>query len=177
MPYKRIIVVGAGASGKNYAVELLKEIGMTYGPSYATREIRNNETNGIDYNFISREEFEKMISNREFIEYNYFNNNYYGTTKNQFYKNANLFILSPNVIESLSEKDRNESYIIFFDMPKHIIKERLFKRGMSEKNVNERLKADEIMLKDFNDYNLKVTDPKFEVVDLVYDYKHEEIES
>lgn len=46
-----------------------------------TRPPRPGEKNGIDYHFVSREDFEKMIKNNEMVEYNVYADNYYGTEK------------------------------------------------------------------------------------------------
>ena len=40
-----------------------------YAVSHTTRRPRPNETNGVEYFFISRQKFEKMIENSEFVEY------------------------------------------------------------------------------------------------------------
>ena len=48
--------------------------------SHTTRKPRSNEVEGIDYFFISHEEFKKKISNNEFYEYAKIFNNFYGTS-------------------------------------------------------------------------------------------------
>ena len=52
--------------------------------SHTTRQPRSNEIDGVDYNFISKNDFEKLISNNEFYEYAI--DNYYGTTKRMLMK-------------------------------------------------------------------------------------------
>ena len=49
--------------------------------SHTTRKPRSNEVDGIDYNFVSTEKFEKLIKNNEFYEYAKIFENYYGTLK------------------------------------------------------------------------------------------------
>ena len=49
--------------------------------SHTTRPPRSNELDGIDYHFISKKEFEKLISNKKFYEYAKIFDNYYGTLK------------------------------------------------------------------------------------------------
>lgn len=173
--YKRIVFVGAGACGKNYAVELLKNVGFIYGPSFTTRPIRENEKNGVDYIFISRKDFEAMIDDGEFIEFNNFNGNYYGTTNKQFYDSCNLFILSPNVVASLPEKARKETRVIYFNIPESILRKRLLDRGMSVEEVNKRTLNDLEMLKDFSDYDLEIKNPTFNKFELLKDFNYEEI--
>ena len=77
------IVSGPSGSGKDtLLVELFKkrpEIGFSI--SSITRGMRVGEKQGEKYNFISREEFEKMIAEDALLEYNTYVGNYYGTPK------------------------------------------------------------------------------------------------
>ena len=52
---------------------------LVYSVSATTRKPREGEVDGVDYFFKTKEEFEKMIENRELIEYAQFVDNYYGT--------------------------------------------------------------------------------------------------
>ena len=49
--------------------------------SHTTRLPRSNEVNGVDYNFITSNEFEKLINEKKFYEYAKIFDNYYGTLK------------------------------------------------------------------------------------------------
>ena len=63
--------------------------------SYTTRLPRSNEVDGVDYNFISVDQFKKLIEERKFYEFAKIFNNYYGTLKsyidNKILKNDILF--------------------------------------------------------------------------------------
>lgn len=50
-----------------------------YSVSYTTREPREGEVNGKNYNFVSKEEFRRLIDEGEFFEYAQFAGNFYGT--------------------------------------------------------------------------------------------------
>ena len=60
--HKRIVLVGRAASGKDHARKKFEAKGYKYGISYTSRPPRSNEVNGIDYHFLSKEQFEDMIS-------------------------------------------------------------------------------------------------------------------
>lgn len=60
-------------------VEIEKDVKMSI--SYTTRKKRKSEINGIDYFFVSDEEFEKLKNNDFFIEYANVFDNWYGTPK------------------------------------------------------------------------------------------------
>ncbi len=54
-----------------------------YSVSFTTRKIREGEEDGKHYNFVSREEFENLIKQGEFLEFAEVHGNYYGTSKKQ----------------------------------------------------------------------------------------------
>ena len=74
---------GPGGSGKSTICEAVvagdKKTRMSV--SSTSRERRPDEVDGVDYNFLTREEFEERIGRGELIEYTCFNGNYYGTEK------------------------------------------------------------------------------------------------
>lgn len=89
-----IVIVGESGSGKTTLANSLNGYLMEYNNhddlinrkytfekiiTTTTRPIRENEINGIDYNFVSKENFLKDVKNKEFIEYSVYNNWYYGT--------------------------------------------------------------------------------------------------
>jgi len=55
---------------------------IVFSVSATTRKRRKNEVEGADYFFISEEEFKKKIHNNEFVEWELFYDNYYGTFRN-----------------------------------------------------------------------------------------------
>ena len=56
---------------------------FSFSVSHTTRKPRNNEVDGINYYFTNVDEFKKMIENDEFVEYNLYGSNYYGTSKKE----------------------------------------------------------------------------------------------
>jgi guanylate kinase len=75
------IVSAPSGTGKTTLVERLVQRvpNLRMSRSYTCRAARNGETDGVDYNFISRERFEQMIADGEFLEYADVFGNYYGT--------------------------------------------------------------------------------------------------
>ena len=77
---KLIIVISSpsGAGKSSICKQLLKDDPqLNISISDTTRLPRDNETDGIDYNFIEKGEFEKRIKNNEYIEYANVISNYY----------------------------------------------------------------------------------------------------
>lgn len=79
------IVSGPSGAGEDSIIEGLKKIiPIERVITTTTREMRNGESNGNPYYFISKEEFAKGIKENYFIEYaQEYNNNYYGVTKKE----------------------------------------------------------------------------------------------
>jgi len=156
----RIILVGPGASGKDFMRKRLEERGMTYAVSYTTRPPRPGEINGKDYFFLSQEECQAMKDEDEFYEVIDFNGWSYGTTLKQFYRD-DVFIMTPSGLSHLSKEDRSKSFVIFFDIDEEIRRQRLGERVMPGHTVDARLEADRELFAGFSDYDLKITNPNF----------------
>ena len=87
MPQKKtkgqlIVLSGPSGAGKSTVIaELLGgHPGLHFSVSFTTRSPRPGEIDGVNYNFVSRDEFERMIANDELLEHAEYVNNYYGTS-------------------------------------------------------------------------------------------------
>jgi guanylate kinase len=75
------IVSAPSGTGKTTVVERLVRVTerLKLSRSYTSRAPRGDEADGVDYNFVSREKFETMIANGEFLEHAEVFGNFYGT--------------------------------------------------------------------------------------------------
>ncbi|MDL0088774.1 guanylate kinase [Campylobacter gastrosuis] len=76
-----LIISGPSGSGKSTLLNrLLKdEPNLYFSISSTTRAIREGEKDGVNYHFVSQDEFQKGIENGDFLEWAYVHKNYYGT--------------------------------------------------------------------------------------------------
>lgn len=85
---KLIIFSAPSGSGKstlvNYLMEQHPELQLAFSISCTSRAPRGKEQNGVEYFFLSPEEFKKKIANDEFLEYEeVYEDRFYGTLKSQ----------------------------------------------------------------------------------------------
>ena len=80
---KLVVVSGPSGAGKDTVVRgvLDKDSGISLAVSATTRSVRGTEQDGVDYYFLTEEEFLRKIENDEFIEHAQYGSNYYGTLK------------------------------------------------------------------------------------------------
>lgn len=77
-----MIISGPSGSGKGTVVnKLIEKGGYMVSISATTRQPRENEVDGVNYYFKSKNEFEEIIGEDGFLEYACYNGNYYGTPK------------------------------------------------------------------------------------------------
>ena len=161
---KYIILSAPSGSGKStLANYLLSEVGsLSFSISSTTREMRRNEKNGIDYYFITYDEFKKNIDEGNFIEWEQvYNNDFKGTLKSEIKRlvdEKKNIIFDVDVVGGLNLKKYfgKDSLSIFIDVPSvEDLENRLLSRGTdSKKNIQERLRKakKEISLK--NNFDL-----------------------
>ena len=132
-----VILSGVAGAGKDtIKKELIKRMENVESlPSYTSRAIRGGDVEGETYHFISREEFEKMIENQEFYEYDIHHNQYYGTSRkllNDKIKSGKIIVkdIDVNGTEHLKELLGNDTKVvtIFLRVPKEELKHRLENR-------------------------------------------------
>lgn len=91
MTKRGLLIVLSGPSGVGKGTVLKefindKDLQLAYSVSMTTRKQRPGEVDGVNYHFVSREEFEKARDNGELLESAEFVGNYYGTPLNEVEK-------------------------------------------------------------------------------------------
>ena len=80
-----LVISGPSGSGKGTVIKELRKIrdDLGYSVSATTRAPREGEADGVNYYFVSRDDFEDMIANKEILEHTVYNGNYYGTPRSE----------------------------------------------------------------------------------------------
>lgn len=158
----RLIVFSApsGCGKGTILAEILKDEKFYVSVSATTRKPREGEVDGVNYHFISREDFLKKIEENAFIEHAEYCNNFYGTLKSEVDKKLEQginVILEIEVQGAMKIREIRPDAIFVFVAPPSIneLRRRLKKRGTeSDEVIEERISkaAGEIMLAEKYDY-------------------------
>ena len=149
MNHQGILVVVSGFSGAGKGT-LMKELLKRYDNyalsiSATTRTPREGETDGKEYFFVTKEQFEKMRDERKLVEYAQYVNNYYGTPKEyveQKMAEGKDVILEIEIQGALKVKKRFPDALLLFVTPPSAeeLRRRLVGRGTETLEViNARL--------------------------------------
>ncbi len=161
MQNKRIILTGPSASGKNILRERFVKRGFIPDVSYTTRPQRKDEVDGTDYYFISQKNFLKGIDDNFFYEWTEYRENFYGTGQKQWH-HCKIFIMETIGISKIHPEDREDCFIIFINPPQDTrIKRMALERKWVWKEIVKRLDFDKDCFKDFQDYDIMITNADF----------------
>lgn len=151
--YKLIMLIGKAGSGKDTILrEVVKQSPYVHEiVSCTTRPPREGEVDGINYHFLTGEQFGKKVLQNEMLEATCFNDWFYGTSIDSLDEDmVNIGVFNPAGVESILAYNNIDTIVIYVDAND---KERLIRQLNREKDpdVNEvirRFKADGL---DFDD--------------------------
>ena len=154
-----VLSAPAGGGKTTLANLLLKEVpNLVKITTCTTRKPRPGEKNGVDYFFLSKEEFERKIKEGAFLEYAVVHGNYYGTPKEEVLKEINkgndvLLVID---VQGMRQIKRNfKDVVTIFLIPPSFdeLINRMKKRGDSEEEIKKRLETAKKELKTWKEYD------------------------
>ena len=166
-----VIVSGPSGCGKSTIDEAIlnKRDNIVMSISDTTRSPRGKEVNGIDYNFISQEEFEDNIKNDKYLEYaEVYPDKYYGTPESYVDKMLNKgtdVILEIDIEGARKVNEKRKDAVFIFIMPPSmkILKDRLVARKTETKEqLVERFKTAYKEINEVSKYNYVVVNDEIE---------------
>ena len=167
-----IMVILSSPSGAGKTT-LTKKIQQKYqsfkiSVSHTTRSPRSNEIDGVDYFFVSKNDFSKLIKEEKFYEYAEIFGNYYGTSKkivnDTIKKNDLIFDIDWQGTKQLSKfEDLKLIKIYLITDNKDELKKRLISRNQNTSDeIEKRLDSFESDIKHWNDYDYIIINKNLE---------------
>ena len=166
-----IVISGPTCAGKGTICKELLKINKNIwrSISYTSRPIRGNEVNGVDYYFVSKEEFENKIKNGEMLEYAQVHyNDYYGTPREHIKEKLDAgidVILEIDIQGAIQIKEKVKDAIFIFILAPSMeeIRNRLIKRGFeNNEQMIERFKTAYREINELTKYNYVVVNDVLE---------------
>ena len=173
MENKGAILILSGPSGCGKST-LLKEIyknieNYYFSISTTTRNPRVGEQNGVDYYYVSKEEFEKDIEDGHFLEWAKVHDNYYGTSLKPIIEALNdgklvIFDIDVQGHKIVRKKLNSQVTSVFITTPTlSVLKERLYSRNTdSQEIIENRLNNAKIEIDSFLEYDYLIINDNLE---------------
>jgi guanylate kinase len=137
-----LILIGPSASGKTESAKIMmNRYPISRVVTSTTRPKRINEIDGFDYHFFSVEEFKELEKQNYFVETAIYNNNYYGTPRNELADNK-FIILEPQGLKSLKKINACKIVAIFLNTDEEVRRNRMIERKDKPKDIEKRILAD-----------------------------------
>ena len=156
-----IVILGPSGAGKDSIINKLKEMNNNVWVSISctSRDKRGREQDGVDYFFLSEQEFRDKIARDEFLEYAEYNNHLYGTPKDKIKEQLDKgidVILEIEVQGALIIKNKIKDAIFVFIMPpsmKELRRRLIARKTETIEKANARFKAAYNEINEVNKYN------------------------
>lgn len=150
MEHKIIILCGKSASGKGLIEDKLVKNNYKRIITNTTRPMREKEREGVDYNFLTNEQFMELVHNGQMIEWRKYNTEfgvwYYGSSANNIDLNIHDYVITLTLdgAEAFINYFGAENCIVFYiDAPKSVREKRAKERGSFHQNEwDRRVKTD-----------------------------------
>eukprot|EP00744_Colponema_vietnamica_P005826 GILI01008491.1.p1 GENE.GILI01008491.1~~GILI01008491.1.p1 ORF type:complete len:277 (-),score=64.13 GILI01008491.1:245-1033(-) len=137
-PLDAVVFSGPSGVGKGTLINKIRDMhpaSFAFSVSHTTRDIRENETDGVQYHFITKEEIQKKIDNGDFLEACNVHGNIYGTSKKALQDvrdSGKVAIIEMDVQGAQKLKTKQGDlhfYYIFISADEVELEKRLVKRG------------------------------------------------
>lgn len=151
---KIVCIMGMSNSGKSTVEAKLEQIGFKRSISYTTREpqIRNGklEENGVEYRFVSKEKFMKLVDNGKIIEHEEYNGNLYGTPR-PYGAKRHVAVVCVGGYKALKSLYGEQVLGVYLKCDENVAEKRGTERDGSNELVKNRKNIDRALLQEMED--------------------------
>ncbi len=142
MPGRLFVISGPSGSGKTTIITTLRNQlkNLGYSVSHTSRKPRSGERDGIDYHFVGRETFDRMIKNGDFVEWAEVYNCFYGTSFAGLEKQTALeldILLDLDAVGAKNIKEHSDNSVLIHLLPPSLstLEKRLKGRGTDDEGT------------------------------------------
>ena len=165
-----IVISAPSGSGKtSLASRVVKEVPrLKFSVSHTTRKSRRGERHGVDYFFVSEQQFKGMVQRNAFLEYASVYGHYYGTSQTCVHSEleaGNDVLLDIDIQGALKVKERVPEALMVFLLPPslQVLRTRLESRGLDDENsVEERLRIAQDEVNYYSNYEYVIINEDIE---------------
>lgn len=147
MSGKLVVISGPSGAGKTSVCRALKLLpGVEFSVSATTRAPRSGEQAGVDYHFLTREDFERRARQGDFLEWAAYNGNFYGTPRwpmDEAIRAGRTFLLEIEVAGTKQLREKGVPGLYLFIAPPSIeeLRNRLVRRGTNtDQDIESRVR-------------------------------------
>jgi guanylate kinase len=137
-----LVITGPSGVGKGTLIKgLLERVpGLELAVSATTRKPRDGETNGVDYHFLSADDFHRRVAAGEFVEHAEYAGNRYGTLNSELTRPARGIVLEIDVQGARQVREALPDAVLIFIEPPSFedLERRLAGRGSDRPEQIER---------------------------------------
>lgn len=145
MKGKILVISGPSGAGKSTLIRGVREKAenIGYSVSHTTRSPRSGEQDGVDYFFVDKPVFRKMIDDNAFVEWALVYDDYYGTSRGTLEEKLNAgldIILDIDIQGAKNIKERINDCLLIFILPpsREILEKRLRDRATDNEDTIEK---------------------------------------
>lgn len=150
-----IAIVGQIASGKTTLAKFFESRGFERIVTYTTRPKRDGEKQGVDYHFLSADEFESLSKRGYFAEETSYEAKFghvrYGTSKESLETRdgvKKIVVLNPTGVMTLKDAGY-DIFVVYLDTPQETLMKRALRRGDSPSEIGRRIADDTRLFRRF----------------------------
>lgn len=154
MANKLLILIGPSGCGKTTFGKRLEQVtNSKIAVSHTSRQPRQGEVDGVDYNFVTESKFLELISSKQITQWVLYSGNYYGLMDSELDLTDNnvIAIVEPSGATEFKSKFKEKAVVVYLETyvnSQQEYAERMLSRGDTQETVDKRMST----LASFEDY-------------------------
>ncbi|MBQ8994465.1 MAG: guanylate kinase [Oscillospiraceae bacterium] len=162
------VLSGPSGCGKDTVVKCLKLMrdDIFLSVSCTTRAPREGEKEGVDYYYLTQEQFDELVETGQMLEYNFYAGNYYGTSCAELERGRDLgkvviLVIDVNGAHNVRRLYPDSTLIFLLPPSMEVLRERIARRGVTN-DVEERMEIARAEIEDSINFDVRIVNDDLE---------------